>query len=71
MPILFIAVDDPAYLGSHDFWQVRLIYEIKPENMQFSPGEDGDEVAFMQPATFRNSDSTAERRIDTYANITC
>lgn len=63
-----IAVDDPAYLEIHDFWQVRLIYELRPENMQFHAGEDGDEIAFLHPHTLKDSLSEVERRIYTYAN---
>lgn len=64
-----IDVDEPAYLVAHDFWQLRLIFEIKPELMTFSAGEDGDEVAFINPALFENSKSDVERRIYRYANI--
>jgi 8-oxo-dGTP pyrophosphatase MutT (NUDIX family) len=64
-----IAVDDPAYLSMHDFWQVRLIFEVKPDNMSFSAGEDGDEIAFINPDIFKTSESEVERRIYMYANI--
>ena len=62
-----IAVDDPAYLNAHDFWQVRLIFELRPTNMSFSPGEDGDEIAFMDPVLFKDSNSEVERRIYNYS----
>jgi 8-oxo-dGTP pyrophosphatase MutT (NUDIX family) len=62
-------VDEPAYLKAHDFWQVRLIFAVKPELMQFSAGEDGDEVAFIDPMTFEKSESEVERRIYRYAKL--
>lgn len=62
-------VDEPAYLKTHDFWQVRLIFTVDPETMQFSAGEDGDEVAFIDPKVFENSDHEVERRIYKYASI--
>lgn len=62
-----IDVDDPAYLSVHGFWQIRLIFEVKPENMNFSAGEDGDEVTFMNPELLRNSESNTERLIYQYA----
>jgi len=65
-----IDVEDPAHLSAHGFWQIRLIFEIKPDNMSFSAGEDGDEVAFMKADTFKNSESKAERRIYDYVNRT-
>jgi ADP-ribose pyrophosphatase YjhB (NUDIX family) len=64
-----IAVDDPAYLVVHDFWQVRLIYELKPNDMRFSAGEDGDEIAFMRPDIFKDSKEEIERRIYRYAEV--
>jgi len=62
-----IAVDDPAYLSPHDFWQVRLIFEVKPSSMTFTAGEDGDEIAFMNPEVFKDSDTETERRIYNYS----
>jgi 8-oxo-dGTP pyrophosphatase MutT (NUDIX family) len=59
-----ISVDEPAYLSPHDFWQVRLIYEVKPEIMSFSAGEDGDEVSFMSPGLFKDSAKATERKFD-------
>jgi 8-oxo-dGTP pyrophosphatase MutT (NUDIX family) len=64
-----IDVDEPAHLDMHNFWQVRLIFKVTPQNMQFSAGEDGDEVAFIHPQTFKDSDSPTERRIYDYAAI--
>ncbi|EDK72529.1 NUDIX hydrolase [candidate division TM7 genomosp. GTL1] len=60
-----IDVDEPALLN-HGFWQVRLIFEVTPENITFSPGDDGDEVVFMDPNSFKDSDSNVERRIYRY-----
>ena len=42
-----IHVDDPAELQNAKVLQVRLIFIVKPEIMEFSPGDDGDEIAFM------------------------
>ena len=42
-----VHVDDPKELENIKVSQIRLIFMIKPEIMEFSPGEDGDEVAFM------------------------
>lgn len=62
-----IAVEDPSYLAKHNMWQIRLIYEIIPSYPVFSPGEDADEVAFMNPEIFKTSEKDGERRIYTYA----
>jgi ADP-ribose pyrophosphatase YjhB (NUDIX family) len=42
-----VHVDDPAELKNAKVLQVRLIFIIRPEIMEFSPGDDGDEVAFL------------------------
>ncbi|MDQ5931941.1 MAG: 8-oxo-dGTP diphosphatase [Patescibacteria group bacterium] len=61
-----VAVDDPIYLPNANVWQVRLIFEVTAENMKFSPGEDGDEIAFKHPAEFKHSSNFAERKIFDY-----
>ena len=62
-----ISVDEPTYLKIHDFWQLRLIFELIPTNLSFSAGEDGDEIAFMDPELFKDSSSEAERCIYKYS----
>jgi ADP-ribose pyrophosphatase YjhB (NUDIX family) len=42
-----IHVDDPSLLQHSKILQVRLVFLIKPEIMDFSPSDDGDEVAFI------------------------
>ncbi|NCU38158.1 NUDIX hydrolase [Candidatus Saccharibacteria bacterium] len=64
-----IAVDEPEYLVALDLWQLRIIFEIKPDEMTFSCGEDVGGIAFINPNTFKNSESEVERRIYKYANI--
>lgn len=64
-----IDVDEPAYLSMHDFWQIRLIFEVTPKTMIFSPGEDADEIAFIDLQNFKDSTIETERRIYRYARI--
>lgn len=64
-----LTTDQPKRIDEFDIWQVRLIYEVKPENMEFSPGEDGEEVRFIDPALLANSTSNAERRTYSYSTI--
>lgn len=61
-----VAVEDPAFLSAHGFWQIRLIFEVQPVSMVFTAGSDGDDVAFMNAEVFRESGSKAERRIYGY-----
>ena len=39
------------------------IIEVVPETFEFSAGEDGDEVAFLDPETLKNSSKKVERRV--------
>ena len=64
-----ISIDEPAYLKAHHFWQVRLVFELNPDNMVFNPGVDADEVAFISPEEFRVSNSEVERRIFGYSQL--
>ena len=64
-----IEVDEPKHLNDHNFWQLRLIFEVTPKNMTFAPGDDGDEVAFISPESFKDSDHWAERAVYQYSLI--
>lgn len=71
-----LTVEDPIYLNElsgsdvpKGLWQIRLIYEVFPENMVFSAGEDGDETRFINPDTLKDSDREAERRIYQYVQL--
>ena len=61
--------DEPKYLQTHHFWQLRLIVELQPKTQEFSAGIDADEVKFANPAEFEHSDNEIERRIYKYANM--
>lgn len=62
-----VAVEEPDHLPAHNFWQIRLIYKVEPASMLFSAGADGDEVAFIDPDSFKNSKLEAERRVYAYS----
>lgn len=51
-----VHVDDPAELQHIKVLQVRLIFIVKPRIMEFSPGDDGDEVAFISLERFKEID---------------
>lgn len=64
-----IAVDEPKLLNSAKVWQIRLIFDVTPENMKFKPGEDGDDLAFVDPESLKNSENPVERRVYEYSQI--
>ncbi len=61
-----VDADQPKYVDEHDFYQIRLIFEVMPEEMNFSAGIDGDEVAFIDPHVFEDSQKKTERSIWRY-----
>ena len=58
-----VHVDEPTHFDSRDIWQIRLVFEVIPENLVFEVGEDGDEVMFSSIDTFKDSDKPAEQRL--------
>ncbi|HJP81364.1 MAG TPA: NUDIX hydrolase [Candidatus Saccharimonadales bacterium] len=64
-----LEAEEPRFIQGHSWWQLRLIFAITPANMKFSPGEDGDEIAFIDPRLFKDSESFSERQVYEYAKI--
>lgn len=64
-----IAVEEPAHLAGHNFWQIRLIFEVLPMNIPSQPGNDSDEIAFMPSDNFKNSRFNTERQIYNYTRL--
>ncbi len=64
-----IAVEEPALLEHVGVWQLRLIFEVKPTNMVFEPGEDGNEVLFIDPQKLKDSSMSAERKVYEYSQL--
>lgn len=61
-----LLVEDARMLRRANLWQVRLTFVVKPEEMVFAPGEDGDEVAFLKPEYFKQSDTITDQKIYEY-----
>lgn len=64
-----VSVEDPRYLEAHNLYQTRIILNVRPENFTFRPGDDADEVAFIDPEIFRDSPHVAERAIWDYSRL--
>lgn len=62
-----IAAEEPAFLERLGLWQMRLVFAVIPENMMFAPGEDGDEVQFINLTRLKNSEHRIERLVYAYA----
>lgn len=64
-----ILVEDPVFIAGANMWQIRVTFLVKPQDPTFSPGEDGDEVQFMNPAIFKDSDIATDRKIYEYWQV--
>ncbi len=51
-----VHVDEPGLLERSRILQIRLVFIVVPEIMDFEPGEDGDEVAFLSLEKLREVD---------------
>lgn len=61
-----IHVDDPAPLATRPVWQLRLIFDVIPQDMTFSAGDDADEIMFVDPTIFKDANAPTERAIYQY-----
>lgn len=61
-----IDIDDPGLLRRIDAWQIRVVFLVKPTNIYFEPGSDGDEVEFKKPEYFQKSTADNEQVIYKY-----
>ena len=64
-----ILAKDPRYNITHNLYQMRITFLVKPKIMSFEPGEDGDEIKFIDPAVYENSDLITERKIFEYSQL--
>lgn len=64
-----IHVEDPSLLRTTSILQMRLIFHIIPEGMDFVNGQDGDAVMFIDPVRYKDSQHARERQIYEYAQL--
>ena len=61
-----VAVEDPKLLKHSSILQIRLIFLVTPEKMDFKPGVDADEVRFIDLDVLRDSGNFAESKVYEY-----
>lgn len=54
---------DTLWLRSKQAWLLWVLYEVQTEHNRFSLGRDGEEMAFVDPKTFQDSEHLEERLI--------
>ena len=65
-----VGLDEPLQLLSREIWQLRIILDVTPKEMNFSVGVDADEIQFMNSAQFKDAELVQERKIYEYATLT-
>lgn len=63
-----IAVDEPSFVKLSKVWQIRLIFQVKPTHMVFTTGSDAEEISFIDPIDFENSEFLSEQKIFNYSH---
>lgn len=52
----------PVFVPEYDSWLLWIVYEIDIEDgFEYGPGPDADELKFVDPEVFRDSELMAER----------
>lgn len=55
--------EEAMYMPTKQGWLVWHVYDVTPDNMNFSVGSDGEELMFADPQCFKDAESRAERLI--------
>ena len=55
--------NEAMYMPTKQGWLIWHVYDVTPDNMNFSIGVDGEELMFADPNRFKDSESQAERLI--------
>jgi ADP-ribose pyrophosphatase YjhB (NUDIX family) len=61
-----LMADDPAKLRTRDVWQIKLVFRLELDTANFGAGHDADDVAFIHPNTFKDSEYLPEQKIYEY-----
>lgn len=64
-----ILVESPVFVETIRIWQMRTIFAVWPENTEFSAGQDGDEIRFVNPGELKLSQVATEKVIADYAEL--
>ena len=64
-----LLAEDPHYLESHNLYQMRITFLVKPSSMIFKNGDDSDEVQFVDADLYEKSDQWNERQIFMFSTL--
>ena len=57
------------YLERKEAWLLWLVFKVEIENLTYGVGEDADEVAFVNPAIFKDSPYLSEQLVYKFAKL--
>ena len=55
------------YLEKREAWLLWLVYEVQVDDLRYGIGADADEVTFMRPELFKNSEHRSEQLVYEFA----
>lgn len=55
--------EEAMYMPTKQGWLIWHVYDVTPDNMNFSVGADGEALMFADPVQFETSESRAEQLI--------
>jgi len=64
-----ILIEDPRHLVKRNVYQTRVTFAVTPDNFKFSAGADADDVMFVNPDDFKNSELITDRKIYEYSQL--
>lgn len=54
---------EPMFMPSKKAWLLWIVYDVKTQHMDFKVGEESDAIQFIDPNTFKDSESNSERLV--------
>lgn len=54
---------EPLFMPSKKAWLLWIVYEVIPETMNFRVGEESEEIKFVNPNIFKDSESRSEQML--------
>lgn len=64
-----LLAEDPHYLETLNLYQMRITFLVKPESLDFSAGDDGDTVEFVDADQYEKSELWTERQIYMFSKL--
>ncbi len=64
-----LLAEDPHYLESLNLYQMRITFLVEPDSFEFSAGDDGDEIQFINADLYEKSELWTERQIYMFSQL--